>query len=66
MDDLQFTAGTLSDLEEAHDASCDACDAIEALQQTALWDSLPIDTRRAICAARAHMNALAGVLAHTV
>lgn len=62
MDDLQFSAATEADLEEAYNQSIDACLAIEELQQTDLWRDLPIESRRAICAARAHMGALIDAL----
>lgn len=66
MDDLQFHPTTASDLEEAHDHSTDACNAIEALQTTDLWHSLPPDTRRALCAAHAHLAALSDALGRVV
>ena len=66
MDDITFSPATATDLEEAHDHSVDACDAIEALQVTDLWGSLPIETRRALCAAHAHLAALADTLATVV
>ena len=66
MNDLTFSPATLVDLEEAHDHSVDACDALEALQTTDLWCQLPIETRRALCAAHAHLAALADTLHHIV
>jgi hypothetical protein len=66
MDDITFSPATATDLEEAHDHTVDACDAIEALQVTDLWGSLPIETRRALCAAHAHLAALADTLAMVV
>lgn len=66
MDDITFSPATSTDLEEAHDHSVDACNAIESLQVTDLWGQLPIETRRAICAAHAHLAALADTLATVV
>lgn len=62
MDDMQFSAETHDDLEEAYEHSNDAYSAIEALQATDLWPTLPIETRRVLCAAHAHLDALAGAL----
>jgi hypothetical protein len=66
MDDITFSPATATDLEEAHDHSVDAIDALEALQVTDLWGQLPIETRRALCAAHAHLAALADTLATVV
>ncbi len=66
MNDLEFSPYITSDLEEAHDHSADACNALEALQSTDLWHSLPIETRRALCAAHAHLAALSDTLAQVV
>ena len=66
MDDMQFSEDTTADLEEAHDHCCDIWNAIDDLQQTDVWMVLPIETRRAICAARAHVGALADALSTVV
>ena len=66
MDDFEFLESTLDDLESAHNAGCDAFNAIDDLQRTDLWVSLPIETRKALCAARAHLDALTDQLAHIV
>ena len=66
MDDLTFSPATATDLEEAHDHSTDACNAIEALQVTDLWGTLPIETRRTLCAAHAHLAALSDALTEVV
>ena len=51
-----------ADREEAYDNACEAFAAIEALQGTALWLDLPIETRRALSAAHAHLDALTDAL----
>ena len=66
MDDLTFSAPVATDLEDAHDHSTDACNAIEALQVTDLWFSLPVETRRTLCAAHAHLAALSDTLSQVV
>lgn len=66
MDDLKFLFGTLDDLNDAHTAGCEAFNAIEELQQTALWERLPIGTRRALCAAHAHLDVLTDQLAEII
>jgi hypothetical protein len=66
MDDLTFSPYVAADMEEAHDHSTDACNAIEALQATDLWFSLPIETRRTLCAAHAHLAALSDTLGQVV
>lgn len=66
MDDITFSAPVATDLEEAHDHSTDACNAIEALQVTDLWVSLPIETRRTLSAAHAHLAALSDTLSRVV
>ena len=63
---MDFSPATAADLEDAHDASADGCNAIEELQATELWQRLPIETRRALCAAHAHLAALADTLATVV
>ena len=55
-----------NDREEAHDNACDGFHAIEALQRTDLWQDLPAETRRVLCAAHAHLGALADALAGIV
>jgi hypothetical protein len=55
-----------ADREEAHENACDAFHAIEALQCTDLWASLPIETRRALSAAHAHLDALTDALGDVV
>jgi hypothetical protein len=66
MNDLEFSPYVTSDLEEAHDHSVDAIDALESLQCTDLWPQLPLETRRALSAAHAHLAALADTLATVV
>ena len=66
MDELKFHPDTASDLEDAHSHCCDIWHAIEALQSTALWESLPLDTLRVLCGAHAHVGALEGALARHV
>jgi hypothetical protein len=66
MGDLTFSAYVTTDLEEAHEHSTDACNAIEALQATDLWFSLPIETRRTLSAAHAHLAALSDTLSQVV
>jgi hypothetical protein len=66
MDDLRFLEGTYDDLTEAHVYCCDMWNAIESLQGTDLWRTLPLETRRALSAAHAHVGALEGVLSHIV
>ena len=53
-------------LNAAHDNTCDGFHAIEALQRTDLWQDLPIETRRVLCAAHAHLGVLADALAGIV
>jgi len=55
-----------NDQEEAHENACDGFHAIEALQRTDLWQDLPAETRRVLCAAHAHLGALADALAGIV
>lgn len=55
-----------NDRETAHDNACDAYHAIEALQRTDLWQDLPLESRRALSAAHAHLGALADALAGIV
>ena len=50
------------DHSDAWDAAADAADAIDALQGTDLWAHLPIETRRAICAARVHLHGITAAL----
>jgi hypothetical protein len=66
MDSLTFSAPVTTDLEEAHEHSTDACNAIEWLQVTDLWSSLPIKTRRTLCAAHAHLAALSNTLSQAL
>jgi hypothetical protein len=66
MGDLTFSPATTADLEDAHDHTVDACNALEELQVTDLWQSLPIETRRTLCAAHAHLVALADTIATVV
>ena len=55
-----------ADREEAYEHACDAFAAIEALQGTDLWLDLPIETRRALSAAHAHLDALTDALGDVV
>jgi hypothetical protein len=55
-----------NDREEAHENACDAYHAIEALQRTDLWQDLPVESRRILSAAHAHLGALADALAGIV
>lgn len=50
------------DHSDAWDAAAEAADAIDALQGTDLWPYLPIETRRAISAARVHCQAITATL----
>jgi len=50
------------DYSDAWDASAEAADAIDTLQGTDLWPHLPIETRRAICAARVHLQGITAAL----
>jgi hypothetical protein len=60
-------AADLADLDAADratalDSSCSASNAILDLQGTDVWYQLPIEARRAICAARVHMRRAADAL----
>ena len=55
-----------NDREEAHENACDAYHAIEALQRTDLWQDLPVESRRVLSAAHAHLGALADAIAEIV
>lgn len=66
VNELEFLPATTTDLEEAHDHSVDAINALEALQCTDLWIRLPVETRRVLSAAHAHLAALADTLATVV
>ena len=52
-----------NDREEAHENACDAYHAIEALQRCDTWMDLPVETRRVLSTAHAHLGALADALA---
>lgn len=62
----ELLAARMTDREQAHEHTCDAYHAIEALQGTHLWEELPIETRRVLCATHAHLGALADALAEHV
>ncbi len=55
-----------NDREEAQENACDAYHAIEALQRTDLWQDLPVESRRVLSAAHAHLGALADAIAEIV
>jgi hypothetical protein len=50
------------DHSDAWDAAATAADALNDLQATDLWAYLPVETRRALCAARVHCQALTAAL----
>ena len=60
-DPATILAGLASEI-----AAIDAFNAIEELQSTALWAQLPLETRRVLCAARHHLDALTDTLAEVV
>lgn len=62
----ELLAAREADREQAHEHTCDAYNAIGALQGTLLWEELPIETRRVLSAAHAHLGALADALAEHV
>jgi hypothetical protein len=65
-DALRIALQIRQTLATAHDNTCDGFHAIEALQRTDLWQDLPIETRRVLCAAHAHLGVLADALAGIV
>jgi hypothetical protein len=48
--------------QDLYDRAAEAMDALYELQLTDLWECIPIETRRYICAARTHCEALTDAL----
>ena len=66
MEPLNFSDKTEEDLIAAQDSCLEAITAIRDLQGTDLWAQLPIETRRLICGAHAHMCTLSDTINESI
>jgi hypothetical protein len=66
MEPLTFSTTTEDDLYEAQDSSLEIVDAIRDLQRTEAWKILPIETRRLVCGAHAHLCALSDAINNVI